>query len=465
MTTTEKLTDFAVGKSFRDIPSSVVHDTKRIILDGIGCALGGFGMKNCSQIITDVVRNLGGPAESTIIGNWSRVSCAGATYGNAKLGNLMDMDDVFLNIGHQSPMVLYPALSTGERERSSGKEFLAAVAIGFDVSSRVVLGIGTLFDVVEDRIEEAHATGMGQGIFGGAVSAGRLLKLNRGEMINAIGIAGLYTPAPLSYKSITDMSMSKYQLEWGAMGAIFAALLAKNGFEGPKTILDDDLYAKGFGKKTYLKEVVEADLGDKWYISDTSLKPYPTCRHIHYALDLVSKVVKEERLEPKTISRVVIRGLGNYKQSPWNNYEPRNEFELQFSLPFALAIAAHQIKPGPKWLSPALLKDENLRDFAKKVVIEVEPEITELIKRKLPLPTLEIPTSIKIIADGMEYSATTRNAKGDGFSMDLRMTDEEVIEKFKENASSVLRTEKIEGIIQKVFHLEELEGIQDLFRF
>lgn len=462
MAITEKLADFAVEKSFNDIPLNVIHDTKRIILDGIGCAIGGFSMRNCSDVIAEVVRKIGGPKESTMIGKWNKVSCIGAAYANAKLGNLMDMDDVFLNIGHQSPMVLYPALAVGEREKSNGKEFLASVAIGYDVSSRVVLGIGTLFDVIENRVETTEVVGFGQGIFGGAVSAGRLLRLNKAQMINAIGMAGLYTPAPLATK---DMSMSKYQVEWGALGSIFAALLSKSGFAGPQTLLDGDSYAKGMGKKTYLKDIVVADLGDKWYISGTSIKPYPTCRHNHYVLDMVNKIAREEKLKPEKISRIVIKGLANYKKPPWNNYEPKNEFELQFSIPFAVALVAYQIRPGPRWMDAELLRNEKLRSLARRVEIEVEPEIAEIVRKSLPLPTLEIPTTLRIDAEGKEYIATTRNAKGDGFSKDARMSDEEVIEKFKENALNVLRKEEIEWIIEKVFNLEKLENIRELFQF
>jgi 2-methylcitrate dehydratase PrpD len=213
-----------------------------------------------------------------------------------------------------------------------------------------------------------------------------------------------------------------------------------------------------------LKDIVDADLGDKWYISDTSIKPYPACRHNHYALDLVSKIVKENKLKPEKISMIVIRGLGSYKQPPWNNYEPQNQFELQFSVPFAVAIAVHQIKPGPRWMDADLLKNEILQNFAKRIVIEVEPEIAEIVKLRLPLPTLEIPTTVKIIAEGKEYTATTRNAKGDGFSISTRMTDEEVMEKFKENASNILKEEKIEWIIEKVFALDKLGDIEELFQ-
>lgn len=86
MTITQKLARFAVEKSFRDIPPSVIHDTKIVVLDAIGCALGGYGMKNYSKIIVDIARGLGGPRESSILGDWSMVSCVSATYANAKLG-------------------------------------------------------------------------------------------------------------------------------------------------------------------------------------------------------------------------------------------------------------------------------------------------------------------------------------------------------------------------------------------
>lgn len=461
MGVTHQLAEFVVEKEFENLPRNVVHDTKRLILDALGCALGGLRIKHVSGKILNVIRAIGGKPESSIIGVRKKVSAPMAAYCNAKIGQLMDMDDVFLNFGHQCPMVFYPALAMAEREKATGKDFIASFALGFDIASRVVLGVGTLFDVEDGKVIEPDVTGFGHGIFGGAAAAGKLLKLNVEEMENAFGIAGLYTPAPLVRKGVTDLSMSKYNLELPALGAVLGALLAKEGFSGPRTIIDDDIYAKSLGKKSLEHGPMMQDLGEKWYIGITSLKPYPICRHNQYVVDLVNKIVKENNLEVEEIEEIVIRGVANYTKPPWNNYEPKNEFEFEFSLPCQVALAAKRV-PAREWLDPNIFLASDVGKLAKKVKFEVEDSLWKLILEKHPEPVTELPTSVTIVAKGRPLSANTSSAKGDGFSEEARMSDEELKEKFRNNSSKIISDAKIEEAIEKIFHLEDLKDMKKL---
>jgi 2-methylcitrate dehydratase PrpD len=456
-----KLAEFVVQKKFEDLPRNVVHDTKRLVLDALGCALGGQKIKYVSEKIINVIKAIGGNPESSIIGVRKKVSAPMAAYCNAKIGQLMDMDDVFLNFGHQCPMVFYPALAIAERQKASGKDFITAFALGYETGSRVVLGVGTLFDVVDGKVIETDVTSFGQGIFGGVAASGKLLKLKVEEMENAFGIAGLYTPAPLVTKGVVDMSMSKYNLELPAFGAVLGALLAKEGFEGPRTILDDHIYAKSLGKKSLEHSLIIKDLGEKWYIGETSIKPYPICRHNHYVVDLVDKIVRENDLDSEEIEQIVVKGLANYMKPPWNNYEPKNEFEFEFSVPCQVAVAAMRVPPS-QWLYPGTFLAPNVVKLAKKVKFEVEPSIGKLILEKHPEPVLEIPTSVTVVSRGRLLDGKTRLARGDGFSEETRMNDEELKEKFRSNSSKVISDHKIEKVIERVFHLEDVKDVWEL---
>jgi 2-methylcitrate dehydratase PrpD len=458
---TNKLAEFAVEKQFSDLPQDVVHDTKRLTLDALACALGGHRIKHVSEKIVNLIAGIGGKPESSIIGIREKVSSPMAAYSNAKIGNLLDLDDVFLNFGHQCPMVFYPALAIAERERATGKDFITAFALGFDISSRVVLGIGTLLEVVDDRVIEAEIVSFGHGIFGGAAAAGKLLKLDVDEMENAFGIAGLNTPAPLVKKGVCELSMSKYNLELPAFGAVLGALFAKDGFTGPRTILDDNIYAKSLGKKCLEQDLMMRDLGEKWYIGVTSIKPYPICRHNHYVVDLVDRLVRENDISSEEIQQVIIKGLANYTRPPWNNPEPKNEFEFEFSVPCQVALAAMKISAN-QWLGPEIFSAADVVKLSKKVKFAVEPSISKLIVENHPEPIMEMPTSVTIFTKDRILSGKTSLAKGDGFSEETRMSDEELQEKFRRNSYDVIDNAKIEKVIDMVFHIEDVSDITDL---
>ena len=458
---TRALAAFAASTSYDSLPPGVAHDTKRIILDALGCALGGYSMAE-SRVTIDVVQASGGEPESTVVGSGRKLPAPWAAYANAKLGNLMDMDDVFYNIGHQSPVVMFPALAVAERVGATGKELIAACAVGFDVASRVVLGLGSIFEMVDEKPVPADTTGFGHAVFGGAVAAGKLLGLATEGMANALGIAGLHTPAPLSHKSVTDMTMSKYQLEWAAAGGTLAALLAQRGQQGPQSILDDDFYAKALAKKRLMRDEILADIGDRWYISETSIKPYPHCRHTHYALDAFAHILREHDLNAGEIEIVTVTGFANYTIRPWNNHSPSNVFEGQFSLPYAMSLIALGVPPGPKWMDPSRLEDPEVRRFADKVRTQIEPRTIELTARSLPRPLKEAPTTVEVKARGKTFSHSISTAKGDGFSKTSQMCDEEVVEKFRENASYTLTAERSQALVELVFDLEHCDDARAL---
>lgn len=463
MEITKTLAEFIYETSYEDIPEEVREKGKRIILDSIGCALGGFYIP-AGKIIVNTVKNLGGSEESTIIGDGKRTSSFNAAYINCKLANLMDMDDVFWNSAHFSPVVIYPALAIGECNGATGKDFLTAVSLGFEVAARISVAIGPLFDVIEGKVEYVSkgACGFGQHIFGGVTSAGKLLKMSIEDICQAMGIAGFYAPAAISPKTTKDLTMSKYALEWSAAGAVMSTLLVKNGFEGPNNILDDDLFAKAMGKKGYDSALILDGLGKTWYGHTTSLKLYPSCRYNHHALDLFERILDENQLKPDEIEKVNVSGLSRLTMWPWTNTKPQDEFWGEFSLPYNLALMAHRIKPGPEWLNPIYLKDRNILNFCQKINIETHPEMDEILKEGFPASLQKRPTKLEVAARSRIFSASTEIARGDGWLQDAELSDTEIKEKFIENTIRILSTDKIQKIIQNLLKLESISSLEEL---
>lgn len=458
---TAKLADFASQTRFDAIPPEVLYEAKRLLLDGIGCALGG-STHTAARIAIESFRRWSTQPGATVVGDAVRVSAAHAAYLNAKLGNLLDMDDVLLNMAHLSPVVHWSALALCEEEGRTGKELLEGFAVGFEVGARVFLALGTIFDNVDGRMVPADTTGFGHAIVGGAAACGRILRLDPEAMLHALALGGMHTPAPLSHKSITDASMAKYQMDWAASGAVVSAVLAKQGHEGPRTILDDDYYSRAMARRHFDASVLLDGLGEHWHLGETSIKPYPHCRHTTYALDLVRRIVEREDLKPMEIESIEIRGFGNYLAPPWSTYPPRNAFEAQFSLAYAVSLVACRIEPGPGWYAEEQLRDPALAKIAACVRAVANPETDTKIAAAWPRPVREVPTVVTIRARDRFHVAEDRFAHGDGFEPAHRMDDAALLRKFRANAEVVLPPSAIDDLVEAVFGLERIGRLDRL---
>jgi 2-methylcitrate dehydratase PrpD len=462
---TRALARFAAETSAGTIPAEVRHEAKRLFLDGLGCALGGYTLDAGRIAITGLSRwRISGRNGATVVGDGNCMPASYAAYLNAKLGSLMDMDEVLLNIAHLSPVVHWSALALAEEEQCSGEELLTAYTLGFEVGARVFLALGTIFELRDGHIAPAKTTGFGQAVIGGAAACGRILNLPASRMVHALALGAMQTPAPLSHKSITDMSMAKGQMDGAAAGAVLGAVLAAVGHTGPATILDDDSYAHAMARRSCNPKHLLDGLGDRWHLGLTSIKPYPHCRHTHYALDLVCRLVREHGLRPQEIERITVRGFASFGVPPWNNIAPRNVLELEFSLPYGVALAAAGVPPGPEWLRQERLRDPLIADLARRVAVEANPEIQERIIAVWPDPLTEVPTTVTISARGSSFTASDRFALGDGFAPTHRLDDNAVIAKFRCNAEAVLPAPAISRLVDAVFNLEKVKSLSVIAR-
>jgi 2-methylcitrate dehydratase len=93
MSISQELAQYTRELTFEKLPAEVVHQTERLLLDTIGCAIGGY-LSDASQIAQEVVKELDGPAEATIIGSGIRTSCMNAALADGVMVRFLDYNDV-----------------------------------------------------------------------------------------------------------------------------------------------------------------------------------------------------------------------------------------------------------------------------------------------------------------------------------------------------------------------------------
>jgi 2-methylcitrate dehydratase PrpD len=240
------------------------------------------------------------------------------------------------------------------------------------------------------------------------------------------------------------------------------ALLAAAGQAGPVTILDDDHYPRAIGYRTLARAELLRDLGQRWLIAETSLKPYPHCRHTHYALDALGALLDAHQLAPGEIDHIVIRGLGSYTVPPWSERRPRTIYAAQFSLPYAVAMRVLGVPPGPAWHEPGRFADPAVHALADRVELVADPQVRERIAAALPQPLVDVPTTVTVWARGQRFEATVHHARGDGFDPACRLSDDELIAKFHRMAEPALPRAQRDQLVACALDLDRLARVDAL---
>lgn len=471
---TEALAQFVTNTTFEDLPANVVHEVKRNLLDTIGCALGGLATDIGLEALS-LARSLGGKSESTIIGTGEKTSCVLASYVNSRIANALDADETFPIPAHFANAAMGASLAIGEWKESSGKELITAYAVGYELASRIGVGMRPPLFL---RSKEVHGYTQSYTpgvfiVFSALGAASKLLDLKAAQVQQAIGIAGTNCPIPVhgKWSEATVLPTMKYaDAGWCAQLGVTASLMASIGATGYSTILDgNEHFWRVYGVTDCDFEGLTRNLGQEWHILDTTYKPWPSCRYTHYPLWLFLKIKEENHLSPEDIEKVSIRMGPIGTAARFKNQFPKGAITCQFNHPHIMAMGAFGIEPGSGWYSPQTMEDKRIIEFRKRVEVENDPEMGKV---ELPPGKIiwKLPTSIEVHAKGKVFHAFTEYTKGDPWTEETYFTDDELKKKFLIFASSVFKgSEKWHGqmnsVIDMVLNAEELGNVAELCNF
>jgi 2-methylcitrate dehydratase PrpD len=328
---------------------------------------------------------------------------------------------------------------------------VAAIALGNELVCR--LGAAFLGDMYYQGFHPTSTCGT----MGASIAAGKMMKLNRQQLIHAQGIAGSMVSGLMAWNSEGSYT-KRLQAGHPAFCGIIAARMAKKGFNGPSDIyegVDGVLHAYSF-KDHYDSKWITEGLGKKWEFTTSSIKVYPCCRYSGGHLDACLELVQKVHPDPKKIKKILVRS-SNYtihllaEPRKWN---PQNVVDCQFSMPYQSAIAFVRGKVGIDEFSEAGLRDPQARKLMKCVEVVEDEEF----ERRYPD---QYSSAVTItMDDGAEYTAVVDNPKGDKRNP---VTHGDVENKFRSLAGRVFRNDKrVERVIDYVNHIESSKDVGEL---
>lgn len=350
------LADFAAATTFDELPTHVVTDTQRAVLDWLGSAIAG-ALEPPARIAQQVVATLGVCDEATVFGS-GRSAAANAALANGVASHILELDDLHKGSTlHPAAPIIPAALAVAEREHADGEAFLLAIAIGYDAALRV----GEAVNPTHYRFW--HPTGTAA-TFGAAAAAGSLLRLGSAQMLDALGSAG--TQASGLWEFNADGAMSKH-LHPGkaAFNGVLAADLARLGFTGATRILEGE---RGFFRATseeFDASRVTDGLGRDWKISENGFKLYSCCGHTHTAIDTALDFRQAQNwADGDALSR--LEGVHVETYGPGyeivKNMNPRSPYQAKFSLAYCVAAGLLEGWVGLDQFAPERFDAQGVRD-------------------------------------------------------------------------------------------------------
>ena len=299
---TKSLAQYIAGFSYADMPPDVVARAKLILLDTLGSILPATDpIYPGSKALIDMVRILGGEPQSTIIGFDLKTSTINACLVNGTFGYAYDIEP------HHVAAVLHPAavcipvaLAFSEWKMKSGKELLAALTLGIEISCRVSMALNP-----RDLYGRGfHPTAIAC-TFGAAATAGHLLKLNTAQWLNALGLSGNQTSGLLAWAKDQTENSRPFNPGIAARNGATAALLAQLGFGGPPNIFDGkydffSAFSSGGQNPEHL-------FSKNWAIKELAFKQYSSCSFTHPGLDALLEIIKENELQSIDIATINLK--------------------------------------------------------------------------------------------------------------------------------------------------------------
>lgn len=442
---------------YDDLPDQVRTYAKAAIADTVGCIIAGTGGEEF-QAVADLVTQWGGRPSSTVIGAGGlRTAPDNAVLAMGCAVHQYDFDDTHdTAVCHPSPASFMSALALAEeRGGVSGRDIITAVALGNDVVSRVALSItGRLNSYSWIRASIA-------GIFGAAAASAKILGADAAQHRNALGLALPQAAGTLASLHNPGSSVRSIRDGLCYRSGVLAAALAMRGVRGDQEVFDGpygvfQVYFRG----EYDPGAMTADLGQRWESVNVSLKPWPSCRHLHGTLSAVIGILEEEQLGFDDVDHVMLHvGDVNFDRCRpvRTGMVPEQRIDLLCNLPFAVGAALRHGNLPLRLYRDGSMADDVITNAVPKVKWVFDP--TQNGSWTLEPGHVELFTT-----DGRHFVKKVRRALG---HPENPMSEERQRRKMRDCCAAAARPideTRADAIFDAIMDLERMDDIGALSR-
>ena len=450
---TRRLARFYTELDYEDLSPEVVDLAKYFCLDYLSVAIRG-SITPSAATMTAALGRLGSAAVAPVMGTAAHLSPEYAALANGTAAHSLEMDDVNNEASIHPGVPTFPtAFACAHLAQVSGPAFLSAMVAGYDLTIR----LGYALDPQSHYARGFHPTGT-CGTFGAALVASRLLGLDEEGVASALGIAGSQAAGSLEF--LTGGAWTKRMHPgWAAHSGLIAAMLAREGFIGPDTIFEGGHgVLSAYSDEAEPSRLTEA-LGEKFYITRAAIKPHACCRYNQGPIDCMLQVRSEHNVKAEDIDsiRVGMLSAGYPIVSHPEEYkrEPSSIVDAQFSLPFAVAVAAVCGRASLEEYTEGVIARDDVRQVMARVTSVRDTALDAVYPRQWP-SWVEVCTT-----DGRRLRADNQYPLGEP---ENPLSWGQLEDKFRLVTAPVISPSVQDAIIDAVHSLDRLEDLRDLAR-
>ncbi len=438
----DRLSEFVAQTRLEDLASSTVNAAKTVILDTIGAVLAGSRLPENANFAR-LAQEMGGTGPATLLGHSGKVQPGFAALVNGTAGVALEMDEGSrLGGGHPSIHVTPGAMAVAEAQGASGKAFLEAVIIGYEVTAR--MGAATTAKA------EIHSHGT-WGTIGTAAAAARLLGLDAAETRQAMSMAVSMSPANTWTPCIEGATIRNLYPGRSGFQGILAAQLVRCGFTGIKDAprdLYDGILGDGFDASAVLDGLGESG---GYRIERNYFKFHACCLYNHPVIDAVQAISRKKDFTAAEVEHIRVEAppLALIMADP----EPENMLAAKFSIPYAVAASVVHGATDVTAFYPEKVADRQVRALARKVEVAADPEMS---LRRFDYPSARVTV---FTGDGQVLTEEVTAQYGDAANPAPR---EVLLDKFNYLAKGTLGSARTAEVVELADRLDMLADLREL---
>jgi 2-methylcitrate dehydratase len=440
------LCDYALKLSYHDLPKEVIRRTKQIVLDTVGCALGGAESPP-AKIARATASEITSTIPSTVLISGRKTSPDLAAFANGVMIRYLDFNDTYAGslTCHPSDL-LAPVLAVTDARNGNGKDVILGTVLGYEVLCGLI-----------DAGAKERGRSWDQstyGVIAAAVVAAKLFGHSKEQMANAISLA---VSSHISLEQIRRGQISHWKgcaLANASRNAVFCALLAGKGMTGPEEAFEGKA---GFLNSTGIRFEITpfANSAASYRIMKARLKAFPSGYFSQSAIEAILNLrsqlpdlddIQEIRLQTFPAGYEVM-GSGEA------NWQPETRESADHSLPFVMAVALMEGKLEIRHYDQMYYKRSDVRALMQKIKVRIGEEPVAAWP-EVPLNIVDVELkSGKILSTKVAYHLG---------HFERFMTDQEQERKFRPLAEPLLPRKQVDDLLACLRRLDEVEHISEL---
>jgi 2-methylcitrate dehydratase PrpD len=351
------------------LPAATMRKCEDLLIDVVGLCI----TARNEDYIRSALSGCDDDGPCTAIGHSRTLNAAGAAFVNGTAAHGEDFDDTFEGGPVHAGAVIVPAvLAACERHNPDGHMALTGIAVGVEVLCRLSL-------VVPKAVHKAgfHPTAV-FGAMGAATGVGAALGLNAKQIVDALGIAGSMAGGIIEY--LAEGAWTKrLHAGWAAQSGLRAALLARAGFVGPRTVFEGvhGLF-HGFAHTTAGDyDALVGDFAARWVTETLAFKPYPCGTMAQPYIDCARRL-SAGGIKPEDISEITCEVAQGTVHRLWeplaDKQRPRNGYAAKFAVPYLLAAGFVHGGVGLGAFTERAIADPRVLALAARVKYVIDPD-------------------------------------------------------------------------------------------